>query len=958
MGEGRIRLFRAVPGPTGLGPIVKRFCDGGDGVLTAFDDAALTSLAALRPDEDWEVVSFSRLVTKTLVAAGEPHGKVAGSGHQLAAIARALADLPRDSILGRGFNHPGLHRALLRTLHELHAFEIDADGLTAMAESLSKGALADKLRELADVDRSLTSTLDLIGLSTHSRHLAACRDTLTDADGADCRALVLVGGSRSPARLRWLRWAAEAGWDLTLVVERHATDGRLFAAAHEAQELLEVEAVDVGAGHRLLNDLFARGDHGGPSIELSIRSAPDPLAECEWALRGCLEAGPERCGLYVRDLQTYAPLLQAAGRRLGILVCAPQRVPLLTNAFARLTLAVVEFAAGHDVRSLRPVLSSSYLSLDASSRRAVESALLEAHRLRPNSWETLNGWAAENQQQFEWLIDVLRWREAARSSSEDLGGWRDRLVELVHRLPWHKAFGGAAYDAKRDTHAFTAMQSTLINEASVERALGGASLDLAGFARRCRALWEAADVSLPTPPFGVPVANHAASLTGVHTLFVLGMLEGSFPRRTAQDPILNDDERRTISGLRPEMPSLPLSGDHAAEERDEFYRVCAAATHQLVLSYPQADDTRDNVPAFYLEAAAQAAGGAQRVDLPRTQLAPPPDECLSPADAAMRAALDAPRELPAPAILEEAVSRALVAAPPGERTAAELRDALRCPFLYGARHRLHLRPNRREQRWYRLRSLPQAARLATASDVVAARRALEEALEAELDLLAHEVPEWEIPLLRAGGMRLVGDWLRREFAARRLWPMDEGSLRLNVAFGDEGVRSAMPLGVSLSGVAPAVSRFGNTKTMHLYAGALGPVKEFTESDRLFYGLHLLALHEPGHRVQLEVESTSGRRTRLRLDRGDVRRLPAEGLDMEWLVEEDDREQARRVFFEAVKDSLRQALRTIQKADMQPNPGDVCDGCDFGELCRRSRAFGEEDSPFGADLRSLRSAADA
>ncbi len=948
--KGSIRLFRAVPGPTGLGPLVARFCREGEGVLTAFDDAALVTLAELRPDEECEVVGFPSLVAKALAAAGEPHGRLAAAGHQQAAVAHALAESPRDSILGGGAAHPGLHRALLRTLHELHAFGIDADEMDALAQNL-EGPLADKLGEMAELDRTLHRTLESLGRDTHGNHLRACVDALTDADGADCRALVLVGGERCPARLRWLRWAAEAGWELTVVVERHATDGCLFRGAKEAEEILGVEAQDVGGGHRLLNNLFARGEHDGPALELDIRSAPDPLAECEWALRGCLEAGPERCGLYVRDLSTYAPLLHAVSRRLGVPVCAPQRVPLLTNAFARLTLTVLEFAAGNDVRTLRPVLSSSYLALTGRERRVVESGLREAHGMRFLQWDALNDWARA--QSFPWLTKILAWREAARSAGDDLGGWLDRLKSLVHELPWHGAYGGQAYDPNRDTRAFSAMQTTLANEASVERALGATALDLAGFARRCRALWESADVSVPTPDFGVPVATHAAALTGVHTLFVLGMLEGSFPRRASQDPVLGDDDRRAISRLRIAEPSLPLSSDRAAEERDEFYRVCAAATHRLVLSYPQADDTRDNVPAFYLEAASQAAGGASRTDLPRTLLAPPEEACVAPADCAMRAALKASRERPAPAVLVDEAARALVAAPAGERTAAELRDALRCPFLYGARHRLSLRPNRREQRWHRLRSLPQAARLLAQPDADAAKAALDGALEAQLDLLASEVPEWEIPLLRAGGRRLVAEWLRREFAARKLWPMDEASLRLNVAFGEEGVRSGMPLGVSLSGVAPAVSRTGATKTMHLYGGPLPPVRELSEADRLFYGLHLLALYESGASVQLEVETTGGRRTRLRIDRsGGVARRPNEGLDMEWLVDEDDRDLARRVFFEGVKESLRHALRTVEAGDMRPAPGDPCDVCDFGELCRRSRQFGEEDSPFGADLRTL------
>ena len=948
--EESIRLYRAVPGPTVLGPLVASFCRKGEGVLTAFDDAALVSLSELRPDEECEVVSFPSLVAKTLLSTGEPLGPLASSGHQQAAVARAVADLPRDSILGGGASHPGLHRAVLKTLHELHAFGLDADEMDRIAKSLD-GHLADKLGELAELDRTLGATLDSLGRSTHGRHLRACLDALAEADGEDCRAFVLVGGERSPARLRWLRWAAESGWDLTVVVERHATDGKLFRGAQEAEAILGVAAQDVGSGHRLLNTLFAQGEHAGPGLELEIRSAPDPLAECEWALRGCLEAGPERCGLYVRDLPGYAPLLQAVSRRLGVPVCAPQRVPLLTNAFARLTLTVLEAVAGHDVRALRPVLSSSYLDLSGRRRRAVETGLRDAHRTGFAGWETLEGWASGGD--LPWLTKILEWRVAARSAGEDLGGWLDRLRALVHELPWHGAYGGAAYDANRDVRAFSAMQTALANEASVERALGASSLDLAGFARRCRALWEAADVSVPTPDVGVPVASHAAALTGVHTLFVLGMLEGSFPRRAAQDPILGDDERRAVSRLRPDEPPLPLSADHAAEERDEFYRVCAAATHRLVLSYPLADDSRDNVPAFYLEAAALAAGGAVRKDLARDLVAPLPGDCVAPADLAMRAALDAPREKPMPSTLVDPAARDLVTAPAGERQASELRDALRCGFLYATRHRLGLRPNRRENRWYRLSSLPQAAGLAAQPDADAARKALDDALEGRLDLLASEIPEWEIPLLKAGGKRLIADWLRREFAARKLWPTDDGTLRLDVPFGDKGIRSAMPYGLTLAGVAPAVSRFGSTKTMHLYGGPLPPVKELSEADRLYYGLHLLALFEPGISVQLEVESTGGRRTRMRVDRGgNIARRPGEGLDMEWLVDEDDRETARRIFFDGVKSSLKTALQTVEAGDMRPSPGDACDACGFGELCRRSRLFGEEDSPFGADLRSL------
>ena len=947
--EGGIRLFRTVPGPTGLAPLVAKFCREGEGFLTAFDDAALASLATLRPDEDCEVIAFPGLVSRALAGTGESHGRLAGAGHQTAAVAHALREISPEGVLGAGAPHVGLHRAILRTLHELHAFGIDAEELESLAGRAS-GALALKLRELSSVDADVQATMGQLGRETHGAQICACLDALPDGDGAPCRAFVLVGGARAPQRLEWLRWAASAGWELTVVVERHATDGTLFRGAREAEAILGVRAVEVGSGHRLLNNLFARGTHEGPALELEIRSAPDPLAECEWALRGCLEAGPENCGLYVRDLPSYAPLLRAASRRLGVPVCAPQRVPLLTNAFARLTLAVLEFAAGGDVRTLRPVLSSSYLRLTARERRTVETALRDCHVEGGACWERLESWCAGGA--FPWLERIVAWRREAKGSAKDLGGWLERVRALVHEMPWQGAFGGEAYDAGRDVRAFSAMQNTLADAASVERTREPSPLELGAFAARCRTVWEAADVSLPTPEIGVPVASHASGLTGVGNLFVLGMLEGAFPRRAAQDPVLGDDERRAISRLRGDLPPLPLSADRAAEERDEFYRVCAAATRRLVLSYPQADDTRDNVPAFYIEAAAVAAGRAERQDLERGTLAPASEYCLAPADVAMRGALDAPRERPTPVLVEAAAARAHLSGEAESRTAAELRDALRCPFLYAARHRLKLHPNRREARWHRLRALPQAAGLAACADEASATRALTEALEASLALLAADAPEWEMPLLRAGGQRLVVEWVRREFAARRLWGTDPSALRTDVAFGEEGVRSDLPFGVVLKGVAAAVSSLGATKTMHLFTGSIPLVREMTDADRLFFGLHLLAIYEPNAVVQLEVDATSGRRTRLLIERtGGVARRPAEGLDMEWLVDADDPYAARQTFFGAVRASLKAALKVVGDGEMRPNPGDDCESCEFGELCRRARGYGEEDSPFGGDARA-------
>ena len=51
-----------------------------------------------------------------------------------------------------------------------------------------------------------------------------------------------------------------------------------------------------------------------------------------------------------------------------------------------------------------------------------------------------------------------------------------------------------------------------------------------------------------------------------------GMLEGVFPRRRSEDPILTDLERAEIS-LYLETRPLPDSHREARRERDQFYRL-------------------------------------------------------------------------------------------------------------------------------------------------------------------------------------------------------------------------------------------------------------------------------------------------------------------------------------------------------------------------------------------------
>jgi len=75
-------------------------------------------------------------------------------------------------------------------------------------------------------------------------------------------------------------------------------------------------------------------------------------------------------------------------------------------------------------------------------------------------------------------------------------------------------------------------------------------------------------------------------------------------------------------------------------------------------------------------------------------------------------------------------------------------------------------------------------RLLQQPTVEAAQNALEVALEAELDMVYGDIPEWEFALLRSGGKRLISEWIKREFMARDLWPKDGQTIKVDSRFGD------------------------------------------------------------------------------------------------------------------------------------------------------------------------------
>lgn len=954
MANGRIRVLSAIPGPTSLSPIVREFAKRREGTITAFSDSMLPLCQQLAGEDSLiEVKAFGEIVRQTLEMSGEHADLIAQQSQCLAAVAQVLAELGEDSPFWKTRAFSGLHESLWSSLKELGEWGIEAEECRRLA-GLVGPRLSRKLKDLAHVSDRVEEILAMIGRQTHGFQIRACLGGELERDGSLDRLLVVAGGEDNPMRIEWIRWLAAGGTEVTVVLDRHATDGALFDGARQMRERLGVPATETGDANRLARNLFTSAEHGGAPIDVEIVSAADPLAEAEWALRGCLQSGDSGASaLFVRNLETYAPLIEAAAKRLDVPLRLARRAPLLTNAFARLTLTTLQFCASNDVRTVMPIIRSSYLMLEPEQREELRSQVREAHRKRASQWSTLQAWSEGQEERYPWLPRVLRWRQDALAADASLAEWTERLRTLIDVLPWHEALSTAgAYSSDRDRRAQNQLQRVLASYATVNEALGAGMLSLAAFTQLCERLWTAADVSLPLNDEGVTVAANPETLGSVQNLYVLGMLEGVFPRRRREDPILTDEERNAISDLRPGSPRLRTSIDLARAERDEFYRVCAAPLRRIVFSYPLTDDERDNIPAYYLDKVREAAGAVAERNHPRSELAPAPEACQTDADTALRQALDGEREMPLPVeLVTEEARLAITPADSESLRPEELRDALTCSFMSVARHRLGRRPKRRGARWYGLRKLPQAASLPTQASIEDAETVLLNALESELDLLYSDVPEWEMQLLSSGGRRLIRDWVRREFASREHWTKDPGSTLMGVGFGMHGLRDMLPGNVRIAGVVPAVSRMDNTSVLHLYGGAPRDAADLTDSERLYLGVHLLAAHQPGGEGAIEIDGTGSKRTLFLLGRAGTRPVSAqiqEGLEVKDLSEADDPSLSKKIFFDRVKQALRRAVQRISEGHIEPTAGEQCDACDFGELCRRSKAFGEEDSPFGFD----------
>lgn len=933
MASRQIRLFKASPGLRNLRPLLADFASKGYGIVTATSDAALPALRAALPEEvELDVEPFGSFIQGLLARLNSSCGGLVHSGHYIAAIAAACRESQSGSIFYASRRFPGTHRRIGACLKELAGYGVR---LNESYETLAP-ELQRKLAELAEIEDKTLSSLRALGKEAHAQHLDLLLSLSADGSLLPDRVFVVMDGDASPRQLEALKWLAKLGTAVTALVPTHDENvPGVFEGVSSRLAFLGEEPKKSGSGNSLAKNLFAGcASDPGFSPHVVAQSFPDSLSECEHILsqvKAALDAGrsPSTVAIYARNLEAYAPLLAATALRLDVPLSCPRRIRLLNNAFARITLQLMEACAGVDVRALELLTRISSPSIASLPKVEFIETLREAHRMRAGAWPYVSEWSLNGGEGREWLSGILRWRDEVVGSVLPREEWLGSLRKLLPLLP----SAGDADNLARDHRASSVMQRTLGEVVTLARLNESEPVRFGDFVGLCRETWENADVSLPIRENGVLVAASAEQIGDRDQLFVLGMVEGVFPRRRREDPILSDAEREQISRAANLPLALPTSQAQASAERDEFYRLCCCPEKELTLSFPRAGEDRESVASFYFLEIERVAGASVE-PLPRPVLS---------------RGLDRSRAVGA--VISEPLREALMAEEdPADFSPTELRVALQCGFQHFARHRLKLRKDDFTSHWHHLRHLPQRTGLVGAQSPQVSEQRLESALSEELEKMYGDVPGWELPLLEAGGKRMIAEWVGRELAVREKWPREDSTRQTGVGFGN-GLRADLGKGITIRGSVSGTSTLGRYAVVHLIESRSPNIAfegGLDDADALYYGLYLLSICQQNIGAAVEVESMDGKRTLMVVPYLDKTMLPSstlESLQFVRVAGDGDPYEAKKAFYERVRELMKKAVHRIRDVEVTPRPGDHCQWCEYGELCRLSNEFGEAVSPF-------------
>ncbi|QYK58295.1 MAG: PD-(D/E)XK nuclease family protein [Fimbriimonadaceae bacterium] len=941
MTEGRLRLLGVPPGGSGVKSAAQRLMRQGT-LVTSLDDPLLRCAHAfLPPGSEVEVLPFGAVLSRTLDLLGVQRAGLVTRGQLRAMVAMALGDLPDDTPLSASSAYAGTVRLVTDRLRELSRWGITGSEMRAIAESVGPPCRS-KLHTLADIHDLVADSMDVSNRETATDYVRRCL-SLGRTDGIFLpHLLVFLGAEDHPVFERWFLWATEQGCDIDLVVEHDPKRPSTFQLAGRVAKRLELNLEPLEGPEPWTSRLFGGPATQTPPPSVTVLCAGDPLAEAEWALRRCLElrangAAWSAMGVYARDQASYAPMLTAAGARLGVPVLAPRSVSLLSNGFAQLVLGVLRALASTGVRSFAKLSRNPYFDAPRSFTGLLWEAACRFDSDDGDPWASLVEWMESRASEAPWAPAVLAWRIQATTERRRFTAWLNLFRDLVGATTLVESVASHDRDTReRDLLAQTVLQRSLADHAFVYDQSGRSELSLHGFVDLCESIWSDETVQLPVSGEGVKVVSSGHAFGPLQAVFAVGLLEGSLPRRRREDPLFNDDDRAEIS----KVWGIPLldSNDLAGQERDEFVRVCQAATDELTFSYPQSTGESDSVPAFYLQDLETSFDGHVRhVSHSRVMLAPPLEGCIAESDRRLREALEEPRQWPEAPILTAPHNVARVRR--SEEEDVELREltaALDCPFQAAARYRLGLRGEPLEEGPWLLTSLPIEAALPTAPDPESALAALWEAYAEMFDRRRSRHDDYSSAMLRRAADRAFRHWVEVEFKGRETLARDAGSVRYQVSFQELGVKKIV-------GTIPVASKIRGMPVAEAYTVDRQPLswnEPDMDSEQLRVAMWLLALTENKDVPRGVLLSSMGEDRDFSVIGRPIRDFPKpDGTRVSGKPGGGPEARTR------TQRRLGKGMGILRTTSMEARPGKHCETCPFGELCRSSNDYGDRHDPF-------------
>jgi ATP-dependent helicase/DNAse subunit B len=542
-----------------------------------------------RPDVDWaerellrrspallggSITTFDGVFER--IAKGDPDAQpVAPDVQQTLVLRAAVAKTPLNG-LGESARSGGFADALREAIAEVEAGLVSPEELdgplarlhAAYRDELDRLGLWDKHRLRAAAAERLGSALE----SWDGQPVFAYGfEDLTETEWALLRALagraeVTVSLPYEPGRpaFEWLAGTSEA---LARLADGSLTElgPRYAEVAHPALAYLERalfgdpsgEPPALGGAIRFFEGAGTRG-----ALELVGEEILRLLRE---------GTAPDQIGVVVPYQERWRAPLETAFATLGIpyAIDAPTRLP--QTPFGQAMLALLRFAwAGAGRAELFRYLRSPYSGLRRGSVDFVEG------RLRGRAISAPDRVEEELEALREARLPAL---DALRSAESPLEAVRELATSMI-RAAYGQESPPAGEASRDDLRAFEGCRRVLHDLEGWERIASAVSREDA------LAALERVPVREPaaTEAGRVPVLDlRRARTRRFEHVFVLGLEEGSLPRRSPATPFLDDAERRRIG-------ERLRRDDMVARDRYLFYTACTRPTERLYLVREAASD--------------------------------------------------------------------------------------------------------------------------------------------------------------------------------------------------------------------------------------------------------------------------------------------------------------------------------------------------------------------------------